>query len=484
MFSGELRRINDYTWEIPTSYKKGMKVPVRIYANNALLEKIKQDRTLEQATNVSFLPGIVGHSIVLPDSHEGYGFPIGGVGATSLSEGGVISPGGVGYDINCGVRLLTTNMTEKDVRPKIRDLLDALFRNIPSGLGSKGKISLSNTELDKAIEGGVDWAIAKGYGWAEDKNHIEEEGRMQEADASKVSDRAKARGRPQLGSLGSGNHFLEVDLVDNILDQRTAKAYGIEQVGQVVVLIHSGSRGLGHQVCSDYLLLMEHAIHKYGINIPDKELAAVPFDTPEGKDYFAAMSAAVNYAFLNRQMITHWVRQSFEQVFGLDMEKMNLRLVYDVCHNIAKKETHSVDGKKVDLIVHRKGATRAFPPGHELTPADYRPYGQPVLIPGSMGTSSWVLRGAELAMTLSFGSTAHGAGRLMSRAEATRRFWGKEVIKDLSSKGILVRAADIRVVAEEGPGAYKDPDMVAEVSDAVGIAKKVTRLVPIGVTKG
>jgi len=488
VFSGPLRKIDENTWEIPASYKTGMKVPARIYASEKLLEKMKQDRTLEQAANTAFLPGIQKFSIVLPDAHEGYGFCIGGVAGILLStqegQNGVISPGGVGYDINCGVRLLTTTLSEKDVRPRLKDLIEALFRNVPSGLGSEGKVSLTKAELDRAVEEGVDWAIKRGFGWSEDKFHMEEEGRMPEADASKVSNRAKERGRPQLGSLGSGNHFLEVDVVDSIFDERTAKAFGIEHVGQVVVFVHTGSRGYGHQICSDYLQVMEHAVKRYGIDLPDRELAAVPWDSPEGKDYYSAMSAAVNFAFLNRQMITHWVRESFQQVFGSGADKLGLELVYDVCHNIAKKETHGVDGRKVELIVHRKGATRAFPPGHGMIPKDYRDYGQPVLIPGSMGTSSWVLKGTELSMELSFGSTAHGAGRYMSRAEALRRYYGREVVRDLSGRNIIVRAADIKVVAEEAPGAYKDPDAVADVSDAVGIAKKVARLLPIGVTKG
>lgn len=488
VFTGTLKRLDENVWEIPTSYKPGMRVPARIYASDKLLEKMRQDRTLEQAANTAFLPGIQKFSIVLPDAHEGYGFCIGGVAGTLLSsqedQRGVISPGGVGYDINCGVRLLTTTLSEKDVRPKLKELIETLFRNVPSGLGSKGKVSLNKAELDRAVEEGVDWSIKRGFGWSEDKLHMEEEGRMPEADSSKVSNRAKERGRPQLGSLGSGNHFLEIDIVDRIYDERTAKAFGIEHVGQVIVFVHTGSRGYGHQICSDYLQVMEHAVKRYGIDLPDRELAAVPWDSPEGQDYYAAMSAAVNFAFLNRQMITHWVRESFQQVFKTDADKLGLELVYDVCHNIAKKETHIVNGKKLELMVHRKGATRAFPPGHEMIPKDYREYGQPVLIPGSMGTSSWVLKGTELAMELSFGSTAHGAGRYMSRAEALRRYYSKEVVKDLSNKNIFVRAANIKVVAEEAPGAYKDPDVVADVSDAVGIAKKVARLLPIGVTKG
>jgi len=483
MFSGPINKISDLVWEIPKTYKKGMRVPARIFANQTLLEKMKTDKTLEQAANVAFLPGIYLYSIALPDSHEGYGFPIGGVAATDINEG-YISPGGVGYDISCGVRLLATNMSEQDIRGKLKDLLREIFHNVPSGLGSEGKVKLSTEELDRAVEEGVDWAIKRGYGWSEDKEYIEENGRMLGADSKKVSDRAKSRGRPQLGSLGSGNHFLEIDVVDKIFDREAAKAYGIENEGQIAVLIHTGSRGFGHQVCSDYLVTMERAMKKYNIELPDRELAGAPTQSPEAKDYFAAMAAATNFAFLNRQLITHWVRESFGRVFGVDPDKLGLSIVYDVSHNIAKIEDHTVDGKKVKVVVHRKGATRAFPAWHPQIPKKYRAYGQPVLIPGSMGTSSWVLKGTEKAMELTFGSTAHGAGRLLSRAEALRRHRGSDIKRDLESKGILIMAASIGVIAEEAPDAYKDPDIVAEVSHNVGISTKVVRLRPIAVAKG
>lgn len=482
-FQGKVNRVRDAVWEIPTSYKPGMRVKAVIYADDDLLSKMTQDATLEQAANVTTLPGIQKFSITLPDGHEGYGFPIGGVAATDLTSG-VVSPGGVGYDINCGVRLLTTNLEEKDVRPVLPDILKALFENVPSGLGSSGKLRFNTQELDRAVVEGVGWAIKKGYGRAEDAEHCEENGTMPNADPSKVSSTAKSRGAPQLGSLGSGNHFLEIDLVDQILDESAAKAYGITHLGQVVVFVHTGSRGYGHQICSDYLQVMEHAVRKYNINLPDRELACSPVESPEARDYFAAMACAVNFAFLNRQLVAHWVRESFEHVFKTNSEKLGLDLLYDVCHNIAKIEEHSIDGERKKVVVHRKGATRAFPPGSPLIPKDYVGIGQPVLIPGSMGTSSWVLKGTQEAMSLSFGSTAHGAGRFMSRTAAIKKFWGSDVKKKLEARGILVRAANIKVISEEAPEAYKDCDAVAEVSHRVGLAKKVARLVPIGVTKG
>ncbi len=479
-----LNRINDYTWEIPR-YRSDMRVHGIVYADRVLLEKMKTDRTLEQCANVATLPGIYKHALTMPDGHEGYGFPIGGVAATDYDEG-VISPGGVGYDINCGVRLLRTNLTEKDVKPKLAKLLEMIFRLVPSGLGSKGKIRLSPRELDKPIVEGVNWAIKQGYGWSEDAEVCEENGCMEEADPSKVSETAKSRGAPQFGSLGSGNHFLEIQRVDKIYDPKTAKILGITEEGQVTVMIHTGSRGFGHQVCSDYLRVMERAVRKYNIKIPDRELACTYGKTPEAEDYFKAMAAAVNYAFTNRQCITHWVRQAFEEVFGQPADKLGMELVYDVAHNICKIEEHIVDetGKVRKVWVHRKGATRAFPPGHPALPKKYREIGQPVLIAGTMGTSSWILLGSRKAMEISFGSTAHGAGRYMSRAAATKRFGGYEVKRELERKGILVRAASMTVVAEEAPEAYKDVDRVAEVSHQVGIATKLVRLTPLGCVKG
>ncbi|MEM3087607.1 MAG: intein-containing RctB family protein [Candidatus Bathyarchaeia archaeon] len=385
---------------------------------------------------------------------------------------------------NCGVRLLRTNLTEKDVRPKLPQILESLFHNIPSGLGSKGKIRLTPTELDKILANGVDWAIQNGYGWPEDAEHCEEKGHMPQADPTKVSTNAKSRGMPQTGSLGSGNHFLEIDVVDKIFDPQIAKQIGIIAPGQIMILIHTGSRGLGHQVCSDYLRIMEHAVHKYKIQIPDRELACAPGTSPEAQDYYAAMAAACNYAWANRQMITHWTRQTFQQIYHTDPENLDLHLIYDVAHNIAKIETHKINGKPTKVYCHRKGATRAFCAGHPDIPKDHRSFGQIVLIPGTMGTSSWVMVGTPRAMEISFGSTAHGAGRFMSRTAATKKFWGADVKKRLEQHGILIRAASMAVIAEESPESYKDVDAVAEVSHQVGIAMKVARLVPIGVTKG
>jgi tRNA-splicing ligase RtcB len=396
----------------------------------------------------------------------------------------VISPGGVGYDINCGVRLVRTNLTEKEIRPKLRELLRELFRAIPSGLGSTGQIKLSIGQLDQVLSDGVRWAIRNGYGWEEDAEFCEENGTMKGADSSKVSSTAKSRGAPQLGSLGSGNHFLEVQLVDKVLDKEAANRFGITQAGQVVVLIHTGSRGLGHQVCSDYLRVMEVAVRKYSIYLPDRELACAPNNSKEAEDYKKAMATALNFAWSNRQMITHWTRKTFEKVFKRSEKDLDMKLVYDVAHNIAKLEEHSINGVKKKVVVHRKGATRAFPPGSSAIPNIYKDIGQPVLIPGSMGTSSWVLVGTPKAMELSFGSTAHGAGRMMSRAAAMRAYPASEIKKQLESRGILIEAASWKGVAEEAPEAYKDVDAVAEVSHKVGIATKVARLIPIGVVKG
>lgn len=479
-----LRKVSDYVWEIPVGSVSGMRVPGIVYADEVLLEKMKMDRTLQQCANVATLPGIYKFSITLPDGHEGYGFPIGGVAATDIVEG-ILSPGGVGYDINCGVRLLRTNLTEEDIRPKLRELIEALFRNVPSGLGSKGIIGkLTISELDEVAERGVQWAIEHGYGWREDAIYCEENGCMKNADPTKVSHTAKSRGLPQLGSLGSGNHFLEIQRVDRIFNPRVAKEFGIEDVGQITVMIHTGSRGYGHQVCSDYLRVMERAIHRLGIRLPDRELACAPGNTAEAQDYFDAMATAANYAWCNRQMITHWVRESFEQVFGRSSEELGLELVYDVAHNIAKRERHKVDGETKEVWVHRKGATRALGPGHPDVPDKYRALGQPVLIPGSMQDSSYLLVGTQRAMEISFGSTAHGAGRMLSRAEATRRFRGAEIKRQMESRGILVRSASMVVLAEEAGPAYKPCDRIAEVSDKVGIATRVCRLIPLAVTKG
>jgi tRNA-splicing ligase RtcB (3'-phosphate/5'-hydroxy nucleic acid ligase) len=478
-----LEKINDYMWQIP-KYKNVMRVPGVVFANQALLEKMQTDRTMWQCSNVAQLPGIYKYAITLPDGHEGYGFPIGGVAATDYEEG-VISPGGVGYDINCGVRLLSTNLSEQDIRPKLAPLAESIFRNVPSGLGSRRRdFSISNNDLDRLTVEGVNWLIERGYGWPEDAEHCEEQGKMANANPDMVSNIAKNRGITQIGTLGSGNHFLEIQKVDKIFNPKTAKVFGISHEGQVTVMIHCGSRGYGHQVCSDYLRVMEHATQKYKIALPDRELACAPGTSQEAKNYYQAMACAVNYAFSNRHAIMHWVRQSFQQVFNQDPEKMGLKLVYDVAHNIAKIEMHNVDGAQRKVWVHRKGATRAFPAGHADIPADYRSEGQPVIIPGSMGTSSWVLVGSQKAMELTFGSTAHGAGRMMSRSAAKRQFWGSNIKTGLEKRGIVVRAASQSVLAEEADPAYKNVDVVVDVSDKVGIATKVARLVPLAVVKG
>ena len=475
----ELKRINDVTWEIPKTGQ--MRVPVRVYATDKLMERIKQDRTLTQASNVATLPGIVKFSYVMPDAHEGYGFPIGGVAAFD-AETGVISPGGVGYDINCGVRLVRTNLTEKEVRPRLRELMDSLYKNVPSGLGSESGFTFSQSELDEVARLGMKWALEKDFAWEDDLELAEEGGSMPGADPSKVSKEAKARGSSQLGSLGSGNHFLEVEVVDKIFDERLAKLMGVEQEGQVLVLIHTGSRGYGHQVCSDYLQIMERALKKYNIWLPDRELAAVPYMSEEGQNYIKAMISAANFAWTNRQLITYQVRKSFK-IFG-DPDKLDMHLIYDVAHNIAKREKHKVDGEVKELIVHRKGATRAFGPGSELIPLKYRDVGQPVLIPGSMGTGSYVMIGVSGNEELSWGSAAHGAGRYMSRSAAKRTWTYKELVEEMKKMGIEIRAASKDTVTEEAPLAYKDVDLVAEATELAGLAKRVFKMRPIGVVKG
>ena len=480
----QINKIKENIYEIPKGTQPWMRVPARIYASDALVKKMRQDKTFAQAVNAAALPGIYKHSIVLPDGHQGYGFPIGGVAATDY-ETGVISPGGVGYDINCGVRLLRTNLDENDVRPKIRELIDQLFNEVPTGVGRQGKIALQGQRgVEAVLEGGSRWAVEKGYGWEQDLDHQEANGCINLADASQVSDHAKNRGKSQVGTLGSGNHFLEIQLVDQIFDEAGAKAMGITREGQVMIMIHSGSRGLGHQVCGDYIKVMTSAMRKYNIEVPDRELCCAPTTSPEGQAYLGAMSAAANYAFANRQTMMHWTREAFGKIMGQSPEDMNMHLIYDVAHNMGKVEEHDIDGKTKKVVVHRKGATRAFPPGHPETPSAYKAIGQPVIIPGTMGTASYVLLGNEKAMALSFGSTAHGAGRFMSRSKAKRTFFGKEVQKELSERGILVRATKGIVIAEEAPGAYKDVDEVVRVSDSVGIATKAVRLRPIGVIKG
>ncbi|MEM0345951.1 MAG: RtcB family protein [Thermofilaceae archaeon] len=477
-----LEKINNYEWRIPRSYKSCMRTDVIIFADEYLLDKMERDLTLEQAANVACLPGIRLYSYVMPDGHQGYGFPVGGVAGFDVEEG-VISPGGIGYDINCGVRVLRTNLSEDDVKKRIRDLVDALFMNVPSGVGSTGHLRLSMSDLDEVLNHGVKWAVEHDFGWERDLEHIEEKGSMKGADADKVSRVAKQRGHEQLGTLGAGNHFLEIQVVDEIYDPGIAKALGITHVGQVTLMIHTGSRGLGHQVASDYLVAMERAMHKYGISVPDRELAAVPFTSPEGQDYFKAMAAAANFAWTNRQIITHWVRESFRQVFNQAPESLGLEIIYDVAHNIAKVEEHVVDGVRYRVVVHRKGATRAFPPGHPDIPSDYQSIGQPVLIPGSMGTASYILVGtAEGART--WHSAPHGAGRRMSRNKAIRSYSPDRVIDELSRKGVVLKATTMMVISEEAPGAYKDVDKVVLTAHKVGIARMVVKMRPIGVVKG
>lgn len=482
-WEGQIRKIDDFRWEIPKEYKQGMRVPGLVYADEKMLDAIKEDQSLEQVANVAFLPGIVGRSLAMPDIHWGYGFPIGGVAATRITDG-VVSPGGVGYDINCGVRLLRTNLSENEVKPKIKEVVNALFHNIPSGVGSEGKIRVTEKEMNEILTDGAHWAVRRGFGTEADLEVTEETGRLKGANPNKVSARAKQRGVPQSGTLGSGNHFLEVQVVREIYDEAAAKVMGIEFVGQVLILIHTGSRGLGHQVCDDYLRVMEAAVRRYGISLPDRQLACAPIESPEGKDYLAAMACAANYAWANRQCITHWVRESLAKVFGKSPEELGLRQVYDVAHNIAKIEEHVVDGTSMTLCVHRKGATRAFPAGHKDVPQCYKKIGQPVLIPGDMGRRSYVALGTDRAMAESFGSTCHGAGRVQSRGAAKRGLRGVDVAEELRARGIIVKADSMSSLAEEASQAYKDVTHVVEVTHKAGISRKVAMAAPIGVIKG
>jgi tRNA-splicing ligase RtcB len=476
------KKIAENVYEIPKSTRNYMKVPARIFANEKIMRAMEQ-KMLTQATHVAWLPGIIKNALVLPDGHMGYGFPIGGVAATDYDTG-VISPGGVGYDINCGVRLLRTNLQRKEVTPYAQKLSEALFRNVPSGVGSKAKIRLNRSELQELLTEGASYCVKKGLGWEEDIELCEENGALSNADIETLSERAISRGMPQAGSLGSGNHFLEIQYVDKIYDEKLAKAMGIVQKDQVVVMIHTGSRGLGHQICSDYLRIVERAMPKYNLHPPDRELACVPTQSDDGQAYFNAMACGANFAWGNRQMILHWVRETFERQFKQSAEDMDMGLIYDVAHNIAKKEEHTIDGKKRTVITHRKGATRAFPAGHPDIPRAYQSIGQPVILPGSMGTASYVLIGQPNGMEISFGSTAHGAGRVLSRKAALRRFWGETVRDELKGKGIFVKSANPKIIAEEAPGVYKDIDSVAEVSDNLGIGKRVVRVKPIAVVKG
>ena len=482
-WQGQLVKVDDYRWKIPEDYKAGMRVPGLIYASKEMLESMREEQTLEQVANVASLPGIVGYSFAMPDIHWGYGFPIGGVAAMDVRDG-VISPGGVGYDINCGVRLLSTNLNEPEVRPRIKELINELFANVPSGLGSEGKIKVGQKEMEQVMIEGARWAVKRGLGYEEDLDVTEENGYLAGADPRKISDRATKRGMPQAGTLGSGNHFLEIQVVKEIFDSRISSIMGITQVGQILVLIHTGSRGFGHQVCTDYLRVMERAVSRYGIKLPDRQLACAPVESPEGQDYLAAMACAANYAWANRQCIAHWVRESFSRVLGKSPEELGMKQIYDVAHNIAKIEEHAVDGRKSKVCVHRKGATRAFPAGHKDIPRRYKDVGQPVLLPGDMGRCSFVAVGTQEAMDETFGSTCHGAGRMLSRGAAKRSLKGGDVIRELENRGIIVKVGNIPSLAEEASQAYKDITAVMDVVHQAGISRKVAMAVPMGVIKG
>jgi len=477
----KLKKIGPCLWELPKEAKVGMRVPAWLFLSDKLLKQV-EDGAIEQVANVAFLPGIYKYSIALPDMHFGYGFVIGGVAALDYEKGG-LSPGGIGFDINCGVRLLRTNLMAEQIKPKIRDLLESIFKNVPSGVGEVGKIKLSFSQLDEVLLKGARWAVENGYGRREDLEHLEENGEMKTANPTKVSSNAKKRGAPQLGTLGAGNHFLEIQVVDKIYLPEIAKVFGIQKEGQVMIMIHTGSRGLGHQVCTDYLQILESKFRDELRKLPDRELVYAPAGTKEQQDYFEAMSASANYAWANRQVITYWVRESVLKILGMKEKDVGLEVVYDVAHNIAKVEEHEIDGKNVKVFLHRKGATRAFPAGNPEIPEEYRSIGQPVIIPGSMGTASYVLVGAETAKE-TFYSTAHGAGRVSSRSAMLRNLRGEQVADDLKKKGIVARAASWKVLAEEAPQAYKEIDEVARVTEEAGISKRVCRLTPLGVIKG
>jgi tRNA-splicing ligase RtcB len=477
-----LIQISETEWEIPTYIRSDMRVPVKLFATRELLEQIINDKSLEQAVNAATLPGLVGHVIVMPDMHQGYGFPIGGVAATEYPHG-VISPGAIGYDINCGVRLLASSIDFKSAREDMDQLATLLNKYCPSGVGKEGALKLNAKEMDQVLRDGSRWALKNGYATEADLARTEESGSLDGADPDMVSERAKTRGREQIGSVGAGNHFIEVDMVDQIFNEEAANAMGVYQ-GCLVLQIHCGSRGLGHQVCTDYVQSFQNAVVKYGIDLPDRELVCAPMDSPEGKAYMAAMRAAANFAFANRQLLAHSARRAFEETFATKTRQWHLHQVYDIAHNMGKLETHEINGKQVKVCVHRKGATRAFGPGSPGLPPEYQKIGQPVIIPGSMGTASWVLVGTEDSMTRSFGSSCHGAGRVMSRSKAKKEVQGDSLRRELEARGIKVRAGSLPGLAEEAPSAYKDVDMVVETVSDAGIAKKVARLKPVAVIKG
>lgn len=474
-----LIKISDTIYEIPSSYRSDMRVPARVFMNEAIMEDVLHDRSLEQLVNVATMPGIQNYAFAMPDIHQGYGFPIGGVAAMAV-EGGVISPGGIGYDINCGVRLLVANMQYDEIQPHLAQLATALFHAVPSGVGRGGKLKLTEKEMDRVLLDGAHHMVKQGYGNENDLEFCEENGRMPGADPDMISEIAKKRGADQLGTLGSGNHFLEVQKVDHIYDEKVANLFGL-QVGMVTVMIHCGSRGLGHQTCTDYVRIMMNKIEDWGITLPDRELVCAPFHTKEAKDYFAAMAGAANFAWANRHFIAHHVREAWQAILG---KKSWLRTLYDVSHNIGKIEQHMINHKNVQVIMHRKGATRAFGPGRPEVPSYYRPVGQPVLIPGTMGTSSYVLVGTKEGMDIAFGSSCHGAGRRMSRMKAKHEIRGSQLRKDLEARGIVIRSDSDPGLAEEAPIAYKDVEQVVSIVQDAGLARKVARLVPIAVIKG
>jgi tRNA-splicing ligase RtcB len=478
----QIEQLSAYEWQIPRNYRHDMRGPVRLFATKALLAQILDDKSLEQAVNAATLPGLVGSVIVMPDMHQGYGFPIGGVAATEF-PGGVISPGAIGYDINCGVRLLASTIELASVRDDLDSLATMLNQYCPSGVGGAGALSLSLPELDRVLRDGALWALRKGYATESDILRTEDGGKLEGANPNRVSDRAKARGRQQIGSLGAGNHFIEVDVVDQILDQESASAFGL-RLGCLTVQIHCGSRGLGHQVCTDYVQQFQSAARKYGIDLPDRELVCAPMNTPEGGAYLEAMRAAANFAFANRQLLAYSARRAFEDTFKGGSKDWQLSQVYDVAHNMGKIETHEIDGKQVKVCVHRKGATRAFGPSSPELPLQFRRTGQPVLVPGSMGTASWVLSGTDESMRRSLGSSCHGAGRVWSRSRAKKEVRGESLLGELQGRGIHIRAGSMPGLAEEAPGAYKDVEAVVDVVVAVGIARKVARLRPVVVIKG
>jgi tRNA-splicing ligase RtcB len=480
----KINKISDWVWEIPKTEKEGMRVPARIFASDTLLESMDKG-VFEQITNVACLPGIQKYALCMPDGHWGYGFPIGGVAAFD-TEDGIISPGGIGFDINCGMRLITTDLKADEVKPRLQSLINELYRAVPAGVGAKGDIKLSVSQLKDIMMRGAEWCIENGYGLPRDRERIEEGGHIPGADSSKVSEKAISRGINQLGTLGSGNHYLEIQLVtiENIFDEKIAKVMGIREKDQIVIMVHCGSRGFGHQVATDYLRVFDKAMKKYGITVRDRELACAPFKSPEGSDYYKAMLCAANSAFANRQIITHRIRESFSKVFDADARKLGIEIVYDVAHNIARVERYKIDGREKEVLVHRKGSTRSFGPGRRELPEIYRDVGQPVIVGGSMQTGSYLLVGTQKAMEETFGSTMHGAGRTMSRSAAKKKVRGDQLMKTMAKDGILVKAVSMSGLAEEAGIAYKDISEVVETMDVLGISKKVVKLKPIGNIKG